>query len=159
MLILKVVFTSVFQSDKINYFVKFHSLMRQKWSKCRFVISSTYRSDKAGAHSWSIFNLHPRKEIFLFDSFGLSDLKSIITQYDEKLKNKILFSLEKFKITSDKLTLKKKSFPKINFKKWTKIESIKVITTARHIFQFIEEFMKFNNVLDKIYVCLLKDRL
>lgn len=103
--------------------------------------------------------MHPRKEIFLFDSFGLSDLKSIITQYDEKLKNKILFSLEKFKITSDKLTLKKKSFPKINFKKWTKIESIKVITTARHIFQFIEEFMKFNNVLDKIYVCLLKDRL
>ena len=159
MLILKVVFTSVSQSGKINYFVKFHSLMRQKWSKCRFIISSTYRSDKAGAHSWNIFNLHLRKEILLFDSFGLSDLKSIITQYAKKVKNKILFGLEKFKMANDKLTLKRKSFPKINFKKWTKKESIKVITTVRHIFQFIEEFTKLHNVLDKIYICLLKGRL
>lgn len=39
-----------------------------------------------------------RKEIFLFDSFGLMDLKKFIIQDDKEIINKILFGFQKKKL-------------------------------------------------------------
>ena len=58
---------------------------------------NTDRSDKKGTHWWSFLNLHPRKEIFLFDSFGFEGFKEFIINNDRKALNKILFGIKKLK--------------------------------------------------------------
>ena len=56
---------------------------------------NTDRSNKKGTHWWSFLNLHPRKEIFLFDSFGFEGFKEFIINDDRKALNKILFGIKK----------------------------------------------------------------
>ena len=58
---------------------------------------NTDRSNKKGTHWWSFLNLHPRKEIFLFDSFGFEGFKEFIIKDDRKALNKILFGIKKTK--------------------------------------------------------------
>ena len=62
-----------------------------------FIIMNTDRSDKSCMHWWSFLDLHPRKEIFLFDSFGFEGFKEFIIDDDRKTLNRILFGIEKLK--------------------------------------------------------------
>ena len=76
-------FVGVFPSNKINQFIDFHTMMRErKDMKHPFLISNTDRSDKLGTHWWSILDIHSRREIFLFDTFGILDLKIFFIQDD-----------------------------------------------------------------------------
>lgn len=51
------------------------------------------------------FQICTTKTIYLFDSFELLGWKKIIVQDDKKIINKILFGLEKTKLTDNNLTL------------------------------------------------------
>ena len=51
-------------------------------------------SDKNGTHWWSILDLHPRKEIFLTDNFGITGLKSFIIQDDKNQSIRSCLELE-----------------------------------------------------------------
>ena len=62
-----------------------------------FIMMNTDRSDKNGTHWWSFLDLHERKEIFLFDSFGFEGFKEFIIDNDRNILNKILFGIEKLK--------------------------------------------------------------
>ena len=66
---------------------------------------NTDRSDKSCMHWWSFLDLHPRKEIFLFDSFGFEGFKKFIIDEDRKTLNKILLEIEKLKKKDNKVTL------------------------------------------------------
>ena len=68
-------FIGVFPSVKINKFVSFDRMMTGK--KHPFLISNTDRSDKNGTHCWSIFDIEPKNEFFLFDLLGIEGLKKI----------------------------------------------------------------------------------
>ena len=70
-----------------------------------FVIMNTDRNYKKGTHPWSFLDLHPKKEIFLFDSFGFKSFKEFILQDDQKVLNKILYGIEKFNKKYNKITL------------------------------------------------------
>ena len=41
-------------------------------------------------HWWSFLDLHPKKEVFLFDSFDFKGFKKFIHKDDQKVLNKIL---------------------------------------------------------------------
>ena len=69
-----------------------------------FVIMNTDQSDEKGTHWWSFLDLHPKKEIFLFDSLGFEDFKEYI-QDDKKIINKIFYDLGKFNKKDNKITL------------------------------------------------------
>ena len=56
-------------------------------------------------HWWSFLDLHQRKQIFLFDSFGLEGFKEFIIHNDRKTLNKILFGIKKLKKKDHKFTL------------------------------------------------------
>ena len=45
------------------------------------------------------FHFHPKKEVFLFDSFRLIALKNFITQGNRKIMNKILIGLDQIQKT------------------------------------------------------------
>ena len=65
----------------------------------------TDRSDKKGTHYWSFLDLHPKKVIFLFDSFGFEGFKEFILQDDQKVLYKIFYGIEKFHKKDYKITL------------------------------------------------------
>ena len=54
------------------------------------------QSDKKGTHWWSFLDLHPKKEIFTFDSFGFEGFKEFVIQDDQKIIKKIFYGVEKF---------------------------------------------------------------
>ena len=55
-----------------------------------FIIMNTDRSDQNCTHWRSFLDLHPKKEIFLFDSFGFEGFQEFILKDDQKVLNKIL---------------------------------------------------------------------
>ena len=44
-------------------------------------------SDKKGTHWWSFLDLHPKQEIFFFNSFGFDGFKEFLLQDDKKTLN------------------------------------------------------------------------
>ena len=99
-------FIGVFPSNFINKFISYHSIIKDKSKvKYPFIIVNTDRSDRAGTHWWSFLNLHQKKEIFLFDSFGFEGFKKFIIDNDKKILNKVLFNLENFQKNDRKITL------------------------------------------------------
>ena len=60
--------------------------------------------EKGGTHWWSILDIKPKTDIFLFDSFGLDGLKHFIIQ-DNQVVIKKIFGVEKMTRTDDKITL------------------------------------------------------
>ena len=59
--------------------------MKEQNAKYLSLISNTDRSDKQGTDWWSILDLYPKKEFFLFYSFGLKGLKNFIIKDDRKI--------------------------------------------------------------------------
>ena len=59
---------------------------------------------------WNSLDLHPKKEIFLFDSFSFEGFKEFILQDNQKIFNKILYGIEKFNKKGNKITLMTLSF-------------------------------------------------
>ena len=52
--------------------------------KYPFIISNTDRSDQGSSDWWSILNISLRKELLLFDSFGIPDMRHFIVSNDKK---------------------------------------------------------------------------
>ena len=93
---LKENFVGVFPSNYINKFISFHQMARKKTKKYPFIIMNTDRANEPGTHWWSFLDLHPRKEIFLFDSFGFTGFTKFVIDNDINILNKILFGIQKF---------------------------------------------------------------
>lgn len=71
-------------------------MMRErKDAKHPFIISNTDRSDKLGTHWRNILDIHSRREIFLFDTIGILDLKIFIIQDNRKTIGKYCLALKK----------------------------------------------------------------
>ena len=87
-------FVGVFPSNYINRFISFHEMSKEK--KYPFIIMNTDRANKDGTHWWSFLDLHPKREIFLFDSFGFTGFQKFLIDNDKDILNKILFGIEKF---------------------------------------------------------------
>ena len=97
-------FVGVFPSKYVIKFISFHEMLIEK-GRYQFIIMNTDRSDKKGTHWWSFLELHQRKEIFLFDSFGSEGFKEFIIDIDKNVINKILVDLKKLKKKDNKVTL------------------------------------------------------
>ena len=109
-------FVGVFSSDKMNKFIDFHGLMKEKSNaKYPFLISNTNRAGTTGTHWWGIVDIHPRSELFFHDLFGIDGLKNFIIQDDQKIAEKILTGIEKTTRTDNKLTLVKINFSMKNY--------------------------------------------
>ena len=118
---------------------------------------NTDRSDKNGTHWWSFLDLHPKKEIFLFDSFGFTGLKKFIIDNDEKLINKVLFNLKKFNKNDRKITLISLTFSMGQYEKIKDLNELR--TTTQDLLHLIYEFGKLHAVKDEINVFSLDDQL
>ena len=133
--------------------------MKKHNVKYSFIISNTDRSDKNGTHWWTILDLHPENQIFLFDSFRLKGLKNYITKDDKKTNDKILLGFQRFKHADQKLTLVQANISRVKYKKIAKKELGKLSTTAKDLFQFFNDFGKLHHVTDEVTVYFLYDQI
>ena len=150
-------FIGVFPSNFINKFISYHSIIKDRSKvKYPFIIMNTDRSDRAGTHWWSFLDLHPKKEIFLFDSFGFEGLKKFIIDNDKKLLNKVLYNLNNFKKSDRKITLISLKF---SMREYEKISDKQLKTTTQDLLHLMYEFGKLHNIQDEITVFSLDDQL
>ena len=75
--------------------------MIESKSSYLFIIMNNDQSDKKGMHWWSFLDLHAKKEIILFESFGFEGFKEFVLDNDRNILSKILYSIEKI----DRITL------------------------------------------------------
>lgn len=70
-----------------------------------FAIVNTDGSVENDTHLWRFLNLHPQKQIFLFNSFGFETFKDVILQDDQRVLNKIFYDIKQFDKKDNKMTL------------------------------------------------------
>ena len=102
-------FIKVFPSNYMNKFIN-HAAMIEDSGKFPFIIANADADDKPGVHWWSISDIEPRTDVFVFDSYGLDGLKHFIIQDDKPVVDKILLGIEKMDRTDNKITLCKIKF-------------------------------------------------
>ena len=102
-------FIKVFSSNYMNKFIN-HAAMIEDSGKFPFIIANADADDKPGVHWWSISDIEPRTDVFIFDSYGLDGLKHFIIQDDKPVVDKILLGIEKMDRTDNKITLCKIKF-------------------------------------------------
>ena len=95
-------FVGVFPSNRMSKFINHSAMISSKKGKYSFVIANTDVSEKGGTYWWSIPDIEPKTDIFLFDSFRIDGLKHFIVQDDRKMIEKVLFGTEKMTRTDSK---------------------------------------------------------
>ena len=149
-------FVGVFPSNYLTKFISFHKMMIEK-NRYSFIIMNTDQSDKNGTRWWSFLNLHERKEIFLFDSFGFEGFKEFIIDNDRNILNKILFGIEKFLKKDKKVTLIMLKFSMIEYEKIR--NGHRLTLTAQDLLHLMNEFGKLHKIKDIVKVHLVNDQL
>ena len=150
-------FIGVFPSNYINRFISYHSIIEDRLKVKYPIIMNTDRSYRAGTHWWSFLDLHKKKEIFLFDSFGFQGFKKFIIDNDKKVLNKVLFGLNKFEKSDRKITLISIKFSMSEYEKIKDTKQLK--TTTQDLLHLMYEFGKLHNIEDEITVFSLDDQL
>ena len=154
---LKENFVGVFPSNYINKFISFHQMAKEKTKKYPFIIMNTDRSDKAGTHWWSFLDLHQKKEIFFFDSFGFTGFKKFVIDNDVNILNKILFGIKKFKRKDEKITIVSLKF---SMKEYEKIKTgHRLRETTQDLLHLIYEYGRLHNIKDSVTVHSVDDQL
>ena len=149
-------FVGVFPSNYVIRFISFHEMICFK-CKYLFVIMNTDRSDKNDTHWWSFLNLHDRKEIFLFDSFGFEGFKKFVIDNDRNVLNKILFGIEKFQKKDQKITLISLKF---SMKEYEKIKNEhRLRPTTQDLLHLMYEYGRLHKIDDVITVHSVDDQL
>ena len=85
-------------------------------------------------------NLHPKKEIFLFDHFGFEGFKEFVIQDDQKIINKIFYGVQKFDKKDNQITLVTLKFSIPEYKKLKSFD--KLSETTVDLLHLINEYGK-----------------
>ena len=118
---------------------------------------NTDRSNKNGTHWWSFLDLHPRKEFFLFESFGFEGFKEFIVEDERKTLNKILFGIEKLFKKDNKVTLITLKF---SMREYEKIRNgHRLTTTTQDLLHMIYKFGKLHKINNVVTVHLVDNQL
>ena len=150
-------FVGVFPSNYINKFISFHEMVKEKNKKYPFIIMNIDRADKDGTNWWSFLDLHPRKEIFLFDSFGFTGFQKFVIDNDRDILNKILFGIQKFQKKDQKITLISLKFSMSEYEKIKTGHRLR--ETTHDLLHLMYEYGKLHNIKDVVSIHAVDDQL
>ena len=54
--------------DSITKYINFYEIIKQRNAKYPFAISNTDKENEPDVHWWSFMDIHPKNNLFLFDS-------------------------------------------------------------------------------------------
>ena len=87
-------------------------------------------------------DIHPRKNLLLFDSLGLEGFKFFIVDNDENIIDELLYNFKKWKITNQKITLCTMKFSTNNWEKLVHTKKKQLTDTTQNVFHLLNEFSK-----------------
>ena len=107
--------------------------------------------------TFSFLDLHPKKGIFLFNSFGLDGFKGFLLQDDKKTLNKILYRIKKFEKKDSKIMVITLTF---SMEEYKNIKAVNRLSeTTQDILHLINEFGKLHNLKEEVRVHFVDDQL
>ena len=118
---------------------------------------NTDRSDKKGTHWWNFLDLHPKKEIFLFNSFSFEGFKEFIIQDDKKIVNEIFYDVGRFNKKDNKITLVTLKLSIAEYKKLKNFD--KLSETTVDLMHLINKYGKKLNLRCEVVIHLVEDQL
>ena len=92
--------------DSITKYINFYEIIRHRNTKYPFAVFNTEKESEPGKQWWSFLDIHPKNNLFLFDSFGLEGFKLFDVDNDKQIINDLLFNFKRCESKSNKkLTL------------------------------------------------------
>ena len=89
-------------------------------------------------------NIHPKKNLFSFDSFGIEGFKLFIVDNDQKIINELLYNFKKCESkSSQKLQLCNIKFCVETWQKMSQKTKDQLTDTVQNFFHLLEQFAKF----------------
>ena len=144
---LKQNFVGAFPSNHTFKFINFTHYIREKSAPYPFMIMNTDRNDKEGEHWWSLLEISPKDQIFLFNSFGFIGLKEFIIDNDKKIVDRFFYGLEKLNKKDKKINL---TYLQFDIESYKKLNKNSLTSTAQDFFHTLTEFGKVhkNKIVD-----------
>ena len=136
--------------DSITRYINFYEIIKKRNGKYPFAIFNTGKHNKPGTHWWSFMDIHPPKNLLLFDSLGLEGFKFFIVHNDENIIDELLYNFKKCKVSlvNQKLTL---CTMKFSINVWEKLPHTKkeqLTDTAQNFFHLLAQFAKLKRTND-----------
>ena len=137
-------YMGVYSIDSIRRYINFYEIIRKRNGKYPFAISNTDKHSKPGTHWWSFVDIHPKRNLLLFESLGLNGFKFFIVDNDESIIDELLYDFKKCKahLTNQKLTLCTMKFAINDFEKLHYLKKEQLTDTAQDFFYLFTQFAK-----------------
>ena len=101
---LKKNYMGTYSIDSITKYINFYKIIKRRNAKYPFAIFNTDIENEPGIHWWSFMDIHPKNNLFLFDSFGLEGFKLFIVNNYRQIINQLLYNFKKMRIKDESKT-------------------------------------------------------
>ena len=71
-------YMGVYSIDSITRYINVYKIIKKRNGKYPFAIFNTDKLNKPGMQWWSFMDIHPKKNLLLFDSLGLEGFKFFV---------------------------------------------------------------------------------
>ena len=88
-------YMGVHSMDSITRYINFYEIIKRKNGKYPFAIFNTVKNSQVGTHWLHFMDIHPPKNLFLFDGLGKEGFKFFIINNNEKIINALLYDFKK----------------------------------------------------------------
>ena len=88
-------YMGTYSIDSITIYINFFEIIKRRNAKYPFAIFNTDKENEPSVHWWSFVDIHPKNNLFLFDSFGLEGFKLFIVDNDQQIINELLYNFKK----------------------------------------------------------------
>ena len=88
-------YMGTYSIDSITRCINFYEIIKGRNAKYPFAIFNTDKENEQGVHWRSFMDIHPKNNLFLFDSFGLEGFKLFIVNNDQQIINALLYNFRK----------------------------------------------------------------
>ena len=129
--------------DSITRYINFYEIIKRKNSKYPFAIFNTDKENEPGVDWWTFMDIHPKNNLFLFDSFGVEGFKLFTVNTDQKIINELFYNFRKCESKSNqKLQLCTMKFCVETWQKMPQKANDQLTDTAQNFFHLLEQFPK-----------------
>ena len=129
--------------DSITRYINFYEIIKWRNAKYSFAIFNTDKENEPGVHWWSFFDIQPKNNLFLFDSFGLERFKIFIVDNDQQIINALLYNFKECESKpAQKLKLCTMKFYVETWQKMSQKTKDQLTDTAQNFFHLLEQFAK-----------------
>ena len=129
--------------DSTTRYINFYEIIKRRNVKYLFAIFNTDKQNEPGIHWWRFMDIHPKNNLFLFDSFGVEGFNLFIVDNDQKIINELLYNFKRCESkSSQKLKLCTMKFCAETWQKMSRKTKDQLTDNAQNFFHLSEQFAK-----------------